>query len=340
MLRFLAKRAAGIGITLLIATFLVFAINEYSAGNVARKILGPFSTPEQQELLNKALHLDDPLLVRYGRWMAVLLGLSADPLAAGAGPVNVNDPRGPRYLGNFGFSTLYQRPVNVVLGERLGNTAILAAIAFALIVPIGILLGLWMGLNAGKLIDNVLSAAAVTMTCMPQFAAGVFLSGIFVVWLGWLPGVSPLEPSAQWSWWQQMALPVAALVLVDAGYVARIVRASVADVAKRNFVKTAVLKGLPPHRMIFGEILPNAMIAPLTIILLQLNWLVTGVVVTETIFAYPGFGRMLLEAALFGDVAVVEAAAVVALILAIMTQLIGDVGYMLLNPRIRTGRTP
>ncbi len=337
MIRFFLARIATILGTALVASFLVFAINEFSAGNTAKKILGPFSTPEQQAILNKALQLDDPLPVRYVRWLGVLTGLAADPLAAPGSPFPRANAGDAQYFGNFGYSTLYKAPVNDVIWGRLANTALLAAIAFVLIVPLSIVLGMITGLQAGTATDRSLSTLSIIFTSTPEFAAGVFLSVIFVVLLQWLPGVSPLDAGAGWSIPAQLVLPVLTLVLVDVGYVARVVRQSVIDTNRQHFVRTATLKGISRRRVIWRHILPNAMIAPFTIILLQINWLITGVVVTEAVFGYPGFGRMLLEAALFGDVTLVETSALVALAIAIITQLLGDIGYLILNPRMRAG---
>ncbi len=125
------------------------------------------------------------------------------------------------------------------------------------------------------------------------------------------------------------------LVLYDSGYVARMVRAAMIDVLNKPFIRTATLKGLPRRTVILRHALRNAMIAPFTVILLQINWLIGGVVVTETVFAYPGFGRMLLQASLFGDIALIEAATLIALVVAISTQLLSDIGYWLLDPQVR-----
>jgi peptide/nickel transport system permease protein len=130
-------------------------------------------------------------------------------------------------------------------------------------------------------------------------------------------------------------MPVMVMVLYDLGYVVRMVRASMVEVMMRPYIRTAVLKGMPYRDVIMKHALRNAMIAPFTVILLQINYLITGVVVVEALFAYPGFGRMFLDAALFQDIAVIEAGAMVAVVIAVLTQIIGDFGYMLLNPRIR-----
>jgi peptide/nickel transport system permease protein len=127
------------------------------------------------------------------------------------------------------------------------------------------------------------------------------------------------------------------MVLYDLGYVVRMVRASMVEVMTKPYIRTAMLKGLAFRDVVMRHALRNALIAPFTVILLQINYLVIGVVVVEAVFAYPGFGRMMLDAALFKDVALIEAGGLVAVFIAVTTQIVGDVGYMLLNPRIRIG---
>ena len=128
---------------------------------------------------------------------------------------------------------------------------------------------------------------------------------------------------------------VLTLVIYDFGYVARMTRASMAEVMTSQYIRTAVLKGLPYRRVIMKHALRNALIAPFTVIVLQLNWLLSGVVVVEVFFEYKGFGKLLLEAALFGDIYVVQACTLVAVIVAVLSQIISDIGYTFLNPRIR-----
>jgi peptide/nickel transport system permease protein len=335
MVRFLVRRL-GMGLaTLVVSSFLVFAVMEFSPGDVARKSLGEYATQAQVDHLHRRLKLGDPLLVRYGRWMGVLLGVLRDPLQDPALELGFSDPRGARYLGNFGYSTLYKAPVNDIIWDRLGNTVVLAGIAFAVIVPLSLAIGVLAGMHEGSPLDRGLSLTSITLTSVPEFASGVFLMAVFVVWLGLLPGTSPIRPMPDWTIAQQLILPVAVLVLYDFGYVARMVRGAMVEVMTRPYIRTALLKGLPWRAVVIEHALRNAMIVPFTVMLLQVNWLITGVVVTESLFAYPGFGRMLLEAALFGDIALLEAATLVALTTAVTTQLAGDVGYMLLNPRIR-----
>lgn len=335
MMRYILRRTLEMIATLIVASFLVFMVTEFSPGNVARKTLGAFALQEQVDLLYQKLHLNDPLFVRYARWVGVLTGIEADPLQDPALGLDFKDPRGARYFGNFGYSTLFKAPVNDVLWDRLGNTALLAGLAMAVIIPLSLLLGVLAGMRAGSVLDRAVSTVSIVMTSIPEYALGVLLVAIFVVWLGILPGTSPLDPGSGWSIAAQLVLPVAVLAIYDSGYVARMVRASMAEVMAKPYVRTAVLKGLPRRQVILTHALRNALIAPFTVILLQVNWLIGGVVVTELVFAYPGFGRMLLEASLFGDVSLIEAATLVALFIAIATQLMSDIGYRLLDPQAR-----
>lgn len=335
MVSFLLRRLLGLLLTLLAASFLVFAVTEFSPGNVARKTLGPYALQAQVDLLYKRLRLGDPLLVRYVRWMGVLVGAIDDPLQDPALKLGFKDPRGTRYFGNLGYSTLFKAPINDVIWDRIRHTATLAGIAFALMVPLSLVAGILAGMREGNRLDRGITVASIVATSIPEFASGVFLTAIFVVGLGLLPGISPMDPGAGWSPAAQLVLPVTVLLLYDSGYVTRMVRSSMAEVMTQPFIRTAALKGLPRRQVILRHAVRNAMIAPFTVILLQINFLISGVVVTEMVFAYPGFGRMLLEASLFGDIALIEAATLIALVAATATQLVSDLGYMLLNPQIR-----
>jgi peptide/nickel transport system permease protein len=221
------------------------------------------------------------------------------------------------------------------ISARFGYTVLLTVSSIALIVPLAFGIGVWCGLKPGSSTDRVLSTITAVLTALPEFAFAVALTLVFVIALGWLPGTSTMLPGGQWSAFSQMVLPVTVLVVASATYVARIVRASVIDTAARPFVRAAELKGLSRRRVVQHHILRNALIAPVTVILLQINWLLTGVVVVESIFAYPGVGSLLLQAALFGDIYLVQALTLMALSVAVGTQFVGDLCYMALDPRIR-----
>lgn len=335
MLNFALRRILSVAFTLIAASFIIFVLVEASPGDVARKTLGPFAAEDQVRVLYERLQLGDPLVVRYLRWLGVLLGLLPDPLQDPVLGLNFHDPRGAQYFGNFGYSTMMKQPVADVIWSRLGNSLILAGLAFACIVPLAITIGTIAGLNAGRPVDRGATMLSTLFASIPEFASAVILGSIFVVWLRWLPGTSPLQAGGNWPLYLQLILPVTVLTLYVTAYVSRFVRTSVIEVMNTPYVRTATLKGLNRREVVFRHVFRNAMLAPFTVILLQINWLISGVVVTEVVFAYPGMGRMLLEAALFGDIALIEAASIIAVFIAVSTQLLGDIGYVLLNPRIR-----
>ncbi|MEX0810187.1 MAG: ABC transporter permease [Dongiaceae bacterium] len=335
MIVFVVRRLTLMALTMLLASMVVFVICESTPGSVARKLLGPFATVEQVDLLAERLHLNDPTPVRYARWFGVLIGVVSDPAADASLGETYQDPRGDKYFGNLGYSTLYKEPVNNVIWERIANSGLLAGIAFLIVIPLSLTLGVLSGIKPGSVRDRTISLFSIVTSSIPEFASAVIFIAVFVVLLQWLPGTAPLEATGRWNIAQQLVLPVTVLVMYDFGYVTRIMRGSMAEVMAQPFVRTAILKGLPYRQVILRHAMRNAMIAPFTVILLQIHWLITGVVVTEVIFAYPGFGRMLMDAALFGDIAIIEAATLIAVTIAVGTQFIGDLGYMLLNPRVR-----
>jgi peptide/nickel transport system permease protein len=312
MIRFFLKHLLFLLLTLLVVSFLVFALNEFAPGDVARKVLGAYATQEQVELLTRQMRLDRPLPVRYADFLGRLAS------------------------GDLGYSTRFKVPVRDILWNRLGNSLLLGAIAFTVIVPISMVLGIAAGMRESSRLDRAILLFSTTVASIPEFALGVFLASIFVVWLGWLPGTATLVAGGGWSGASQLVLPVSVIVLFDSGYVVSMVRASMVEVMQRPHIRTAVLKGMRFRDVIFRHALRNAMITPVTVILLQINYLVAGVVVVETVFAYPGFGRMMLEAALFKDIAVIETGALVAVFVAVLTQILGDLAYLALDPRIRT----
>ncbi|HVJ40872.1 MAG TPA: ABC transporter permease [Dongiaceae bacterium] len=311
MLVFLVRRIVALIVTMLVVSMLIFAAFEWTPGQVARKVLGPFATQEQVDLLTEQMGLNRPAPVRYIEWVGDLV------------------------KGDLGHSSYYKTDVENIIWDRLGNTLIIASIAFAVIVPCSILFGVLAGMREGSKLDRTISVGAIITTSVPEFASGVFLSTIFVLYLGWFPGVSSLERDGGWSIGSQLVMPVAVMVLFDLGYVVRMIRAAMVEVMMKPYVRTAILKGMSFRQVVLKHALRNAMIVSLTVILLQVNYLVGGVVVVETIFAYPGFGRMMLESALSQDVATVEAATLVIVFITVLTQTLGDLGYMLLNPRIR-----
>ncbi|TXH78476.1 MAG: ABC transporter permease [Thiothrix sp.] len=303
-----AKRLVAMLLIMLVVSFILFSLFEADKMAVAGKVLGPYSSIEQREIWLSQNGYDEPFLSRYTQWV------------------------GGALHGDFGDSLQYKVPVSELLADRLKNTGILALIFFLIMIPLSLTLGVLAGMKEGSWLDRIISVFSVLTTSIPEFVTATFLTGLFVYTWQLLPGTSSMTGGFSW---QEMILPVMVLVIYDFGYVTRMTRASMAEVMTSQYIRTAILKGLPYKRVIMRHALRNALIAPFTVIVLQLNWLLSGLVVVEVFFAYKGFGSLLVDAALFGDIYVIEACVMVAVFIAVFSQFISDIGYTLLNPRIR-----
>jgi peptide/nickel transport system permease protein len=316
MLKLLAQRLIQMALIMATVSLVIFFIfdSDKFKKQIATAELGAFgvsalSDPDYQAWLSKR-GLDVSFYERYAKWI------------------------GGIFQGDLGHSYEKDVAVSTLLGERLFNTGILGFWVFALMVPISMIFGILAGIREGSALDRSLSLIAVVTTSIPEIATAIILTVVFALGLGWFPAKAAMNQG--WNSWQ-LVLPVLTLLIYDFGYVARMTRASMADVMQSHYIRTAILKGLPYSHVIMRHALRNALIAPFTVIILQINFLLSGVVVTEIFFEYKGFGKMLLEAALFGDVYVVQAGTLAAVLVTVVSQLISDIGYMLLNPRIRFG---
>ena len=308
MVQLIIRRIGMMILIMLVVALLLFLINEGDPRLIARSVLGPYAQAEQLDAWVVQNGYDRSVFIRYFEWI------------------------GRVFSGDLGESVIYKRPVSDIFWDRLGNTGILAGVTFVLMVLIALTLGVLAGMKEGSLQDRAISVFSIVTTSIPEYASAVFLVGIFVFWLGWLPGTSSMTSGFDPV---QMILPVLVLTLYGFGYIARMTRASMAEVMTTPYIRTAVLKGLPYRHIIMKHALRNALIAPFTVIMLQINWLLSGVVVTEFAFGYKGFGALLLEAALRRDIFVIEACGTAAVFVAVFTQTVGDLGYTYLNPRIR-----
>jgi peptide/nickel transport system permease protein len=311
MLKLILQRLAQMVLIIAVVSLVLFAV--FDSPKFKRQLavneLGGFAVEALTDadyeawLENKGLNV--PFYERYVKWLGGIV------------------------TGDFGRSYQKNADVGFLLGRALLNTGILAFWVFALMIPIALVTGVLAGIREGSAQDRTISFLSVLFTSIPEIATAIFLTVIFALGLGWLPAKSKGEGL------EYLVLPVLTLVLYDFGYVARMTRASVAEVMTSQYVRTAILKGIPYRRVIMRHVLRNALIAPFTVIVLQLNWLLSGVVVVEVFFQYEGFGKLLLDAALFGDLYVVQAATLAAVLVAVLSQIISDVGYTFLNPRIR-----
>ena len=238
--------------------------------------------------------------------------------------------------GEAGLSLRYNAPVSDVIGRRILNSLVLASLALAVSIPTAVLLGLVAGLNEGKVIDRIISVGGLITAGSPDFATGILLTMIFAFWLKVLPGAAVYtSENAILKDPRMLVLPVLTASLVEIGYILRITRSSVVEVMNSMYVRTAILKGLSYRQVVMRHVLRNAMMAPITVIMLHINWFVGGLVVVESVFGFPGLGNFILNAALYKDVYSIEAGAMVLIVLAVGTQLVADLVYSLINPRIR-----
>ena len=312
--RWLLRKLFGMLLTMLAVSFLVFAVLELNVDDVAVKVLGQFSTADQRHAWLVQNGYTAPFLWRYLRWI------------------------GEFVTGHWGTSTYYREDVLTLIAPRLAASGLLAGAALLVIVPLGLVMGVIAGMREGSFVDRLVSVFAVVTTSIPEFASAVFLTSLFVFWLGWLPGVSTMADGFHL---RELVLPVSVLTLYSAGYVARMTRSSMVEVMQSPYIRTARLKGNSMRRIIVRHALRNALITPVTVIMLQIPWLMSGVIVVEVFFAYQGFGTLLYQAALNTDIYLIEACTMISVVVVVLTQVASDLLYTWLNPRmsIRTART-
>jgi peptide/nickel transport system permease protein len=301
--------------TLILVSVLIFLLAEvFVPGSVGRSILGPYATEEQVQLLNERLGADRPIVVRYASWA------------------------GGFVTGDWGESALLKVPVRPLVMDAFWHSLLLAGFALVLIVPISIALGVFAGLRRDSVLDRTITVSSLSMTVIPEFVSGVVLLYVFAVWLKWLP-VSALPPDGApfYERLYYLILPAIPLMFLELGYIARMARVGTVQVLSMPYIRTAVLKGVPRSRVVFGHVLRNALVPTVTVIGSQVGWLLGGLVVVEKLFNYPGIGRLMVEAALAHDIPLLEASVLLVAVVYMVANLIADIVVALLNPRIRMG---
>ncbi|MEI6725283.1 MAG: ABC transporter permease [Actinomycetes bacterium] len=314
MLRLIGRRLLLMVPTLILASLLIFALAEVLPGDVGRSILGPYATEQQVKALDHQLGSDRPLIVRYTKWA------------------------GDFVVGRWGTSPVLQVPVRPTVLKALGNSLVLAGFALLLIVPTSIVLGVFAGLRRDSALDRTITISTLSMTVIPEFVSGVVLLYVFAVWLKWLPVTAmPPDGSPFYERFYYLILPAIPLMFLELGYIARMARVGTVQVLAMPYIRTAVLKGLPRRRVIFGHVLRNAMVPTVTVIGSQVGWLIGGLVVVETLFVYPGIGQLMVNAAQTHDIPMLEASVLMVAVLYMVANLIADIVVALLSPRIRMG---
>ena len=308
--RFLLRRLGLTLVTLLLVSMLVFATAELLPGDLGRTILGPYASEEQVAELNDSLGVDDPAPIRYADWLADFV------------------------RGDWGTSASSGQLVRPLVLDRLGNSLLLALYALALAVPTALTLGMLAARHRGRPLDAAVSATAVSLMAMPEFVVGTILSIVFAVQLGWFP-VSAAVPDDAQSFFHELTLPAVVLALVLFGSLARVARAASLAAIDADYTRTATLKGLPARSVLARHVLPNVLPPTIAAIGAHVGYLVGGIVVVETLFAYPGLGKLLLDSAQAHDLAPLEACVLATAIAVMAANLAADVAAWALNPRLR-----
>jgi peptide/nickel transport system permease protein len=312
MARLIGRRLLLMVPTLILVSILVFALAEVLPGDLGRSILGPYASQSAVVQLDHKLGLNKPIYVRYVEWA------------------------GHFVTGQWGTSYQYGQSVFSIVTHALGNSLLLAGFALVIIVPTSILVGVFAGLRRDSLLDRAITVSSLSMTVIPEFVSGVVLIVIFAVTLHWLPvTATPPQGSPFVDRFYYLILPAIPLMLLELGYIARMARVGTVQVLDMAYIRTAVLKGLPMRRVVFGHVLRNALVPTVTVIGSQVGWLIGGLVVVETLFVYPGIGNYAVNAALNHDQPLLEACVLVIAVLYMIANLVADIVVALLNPRIR-----
>ncbi|MBN8293642.1 ABC transporter permease [Rhodobacter sp. NTK016B] len=359
MLLFLLRRIGLMLVTALCLTFVVFALTNMPAKleTLAKTQAGSrMSDAEVASWLDRNGY-GEPLVMRYGEWLGVWPGWvreDEDGTVTGRCVTLRDTPEaaGERcglLQGDWGFSTRFRADVADVITARLGATGLLMMWVLIVMVPMALIVGVLAGMREGSRTDRTLSTFAIASTATPEYVSGVLfiallasstvgISPILAEW-GWIDGRVLFQGNARSAMdnitLSNFTLPVLTIALYGMGYVARITRASMTEVMTQQYIRTARLKGVSFSKIVLRHALRNALIAPFTVIMLQIPWLLNGVVISEVLFSYPGFGWTLYEAAVNNDIELLLASSVVAVVVVLVTQLISDIGYVYLNPRIR-----
>ena len=304
------------GVFILIGVSILIALGvEGLSGDVCSAMLGQAAEASTVAACQAQLGLDRPMHVRYVDWLFSIV------------------------QGDFGTSLANKREVGELIGKRLGNTLYLAATTAMFAVPIGILLGVIAALYRNSFIDHLISTTTLSTISSPEFFLAYVLMAIFAVNLGWLPAISNVDSSMGfWARLEVSALPVITLMLVTIAHMMRMTRASIVSLLASPYIEMAKLKGLKPGRIIIKHALPNAWSPIIQVVVLNLAYMIVGVVVIEVVFVYPGLGALIVDAVLNRDLPVIQGTAMVFAAVYVLLFLLADVLSILANPRLRHRR--
>jgi peptide/nickel transport system permease protein len=312
---YLLRRLGLAVLTLFLLSIIIFVAGQVVPGNPGRAILGPFAAQSAVQAMDHSLGVDKPLIVQYWNWITGILH------------------------GDLGTSYQFRAPVSTFLFPALGRSLKLAAVAFVIVVPLSIFAGIVAALNRGKPLDRSISVTGLSLATVPEFVSGVVLIVVFAIGLKWLPVTATAPAGSSFPvQLKYLILPAIPLVVILFGYIMRMTRAGTIESLDSDYVRTATLKGLPRSVVVRRHVLRNSLLPTITVIATQTGYLIGGLVVVETLFNYPGLGRLIYTAATDKDFPMLEAGVLTIGVVYLLATLVADILYTVLNPRIRLTR--
>jgi len=306
-------RRIGIGIITLVAvSVVVFVGTEILPGDVAQIILGQSATPENLAALRSELGLDKPAYLRYFNWL------------------------GSMAAGDLGISKAGGAKIADLIAGRLSNTFLMGAIVAGISVPLSVLIGLLAAMYPGTRLDRAVSFVTLSVISVPEFFVATFLVLMLSVQLRWFPAIAYLSGGESFGeLLRALTLPIATLSIVISGQMIRMTRASLLNVMASPYIEMAILKGVPRRRIVLKHTLRNAIGPIINVIVLNLAYLVSGVVIVETIFAYPGLAKLMIDGVQTRDLPLVQACAMIFCTTYVVLILMADITAILFNPRLK-----
>ena len=312
MLKLVAQRLLYGMLTILVVSVLVFAGTEILPGDVATAILGQNALPETLQAIRDSLGLDRPAYIRYFEWIHDLI------------------------TGDLGNSMANGRKITELIMARLGNTIMLAVLTAGISVPLAVILGILAAMFSGTFFDRVITVGTLCVVSVPEFFIAALLVLLFAVTLNWLPAVSFVaERQTFFQILRTLTLPILTLMFGTTAYMTRMIRTAVLNVITSPYIEQALLKGASRKRIIMRHALPNALSPIFNVIALNLAWLVSGVVIVETVFAYPGLGKLMVDAVSTRDIPLVQALGMIICGTYVVLNILADVLSIIANPRLR-----
>ena len=309
---YLFRRFGFILFTLFIASIIIFAATQLLPGDVAQVMLGKFATEQALENLREELGLNKSAAVQYFEWLGNFI------------------------TGDWGNSMVSRQPVLPLIAGRFRNSAMLAGVALVFYVPFGVLFGVIAALNRERPLDQIISGTSMALIGLPEFVTGLLLISFFAFGLPIFPANSSIAPGTGFGRaLPSLILPAITVSLTGFGYIIRMTRASTIDVLNTDYVRAADLKGLSRRRVLFRHVLRNSLLPTVTIVAMGIGYLIGGLIVAEAVFGYPGLGRLIVYGIQRRDVILIQACSMVVVTVYSVSNLIADILYSILNPRIR-----